>query len=521
MTKLGRHAIVIATLFGLISAAPVWADDLSIADTSQGAFKGIAHDSYVEFLGIPYGQPPVGELRWKPPVEAVKHEGEFSVTEVASKCVQLEFKAVVGSEDCLYLNVFRPTAKSDTLLPVLFFIHGGGLMRGSADQANGAVLATENNVILVSINYRLNGFGFFAHNSTLDASGVRSANYGLLDQRLAMQWVRKNIRGFGGDPDNVTIFGYSSGAISVLAHLASPSSKTLFHKAVSLSGGWYPKGRTLAEAETSGEKDADAWGCKGDRKAVLACLRSQPIEAVVKASTPPGEYEFVPLVDDYILPMSPEDAFESGNYNKVPFITGATQHEYSRYMYGAGEKTKENFAEDAAKYLSPYSKPRIDASALAKTYDLSAYPNPTQAYAATATDFMIACQHLKMADDMVKYDRRVWAFQFGFQGNPPPPFDVPAWYGDIGNYHGVDHDYWFAKFPDSSSPDIKKLSAEMRSYLTNFARAGDPNGAGLPVWPTLADKPETVLNFAKPINPEWNVKSEHHCDFWSNYELQL
>lgn len=389
-------------------------------------------------------------------------------------------------------------------------------MRGSGEAADGAALASQNNVILVTINYRLSGFGFFAHPTTVAAGGVPSANYGLLDQRLAMEWVHKNIGSFGGDANNVTIFGYSSGAISVLAHLASPSSAGLFQKAVSLSGGWYPKGRTLSEAEISGEKDAKDWGCTGNDDAVLACLRALPVEKVVKATTPPGEYEFVPLVDNYVLPMSPEEAFKTGKYTKMPFITGSTQNEYSRYMYGDGEKTKDNFAADAAKYLTPYSIPAITAEAIAKEYKLSAYPNPTQAYAATATDFMIACEHLKMAGDMIGHDPRVWAFQFGFKGNPPPAFDVPAWYGDIGNYHGVDHDYWFSKFNEPVSADLQDLSTKMRAYLTNFARKGDPNGEGLPTWPTLADAPKTVLNLAKPIDPKWDAKAEHHCSFWND-----
>ena len=511
----------IAALAVLCSVAPTFASDISDADTAQGPVSGVEHEKYVAFLGIPYAKPPVGKLRWKPPVEAGQHKGTLSATAFSSKCVQPDGEKIVGSEDCLYLNVYRPKVKSDKPLPVLFFIHGGGLITGSSQSADGAALASENNVILVTINYRLNGFGFFAHPATVGDSGVKSANYGLMDQRFAMEWVQKNIGNFGGDPGNVTIFGYSSGAISVLAHLASPPSAKLFQKAVSLSGGWYPKGRTLDEAEVSGKMDAEAWGCTGDDAAVLECLRAQPIEKVVKATTPPGEYEFVPLVDSFMLPLSPEDAFNSGNYNRVPFITGATQHEYSRYMYGDGEKTEKNFAADAAKYLTPYSRPEIKGEDIAREYDLSKYPNPTQAYAATATDFMIACEHLKMANDMIRHDQRVWAFQFGFKGNPPPKFDVPDWYGEIGNYHGVDHDYWFSKFDKPIFPELKVLSGQMRGYLTNFARAGDPNGEGLPVWPTLTAKPDRVLNLANPIDPNWDARTEHHCDFWSNYSLQL
>lgn len=496
------------------------AADITLSDTVDGPVKGVLHQDHVEFLGIPYAKPPVGELRWKPPGAPARREQVLSATSFAAKCTQLESEKVIGSEDCLYLNVYRPKSDSAKSLPVLFYIHGGALTQGAGQDVDGAVLAAENDSVVVTINYRLNGFGFFAHPATVKTSDL-TANYGLLDQRLAMKWVQENIRSFGGDPANVTIYGYSSGAISVFAHLASPGSWPFFHKAVALSGGWYPKGRTLEQAETSGVKDAESWGCKGDEMAVRNCLHSQPADRIVKASTPPGEYEFVPLVDKVVLPMSPEAALKSGAYSKVPFITGATQNEYSRYMYGDGPKSKANFAEDASKYLSPYADRVIPPAEIAAEYDTSKFENPTQAYAATATDFMIACQHLKMADDMIRHDPRVWAYQFGFQDNPPPTFDVPEWYGNIGNYHAVDMRYWFGTFTQPPLGDLKTLSSRMRAYLTNFARNGDPNGAGLPTWKTLADNPDKVLNFAKPLDPNWDAKSEHHCGFWSRFDLQL
>lgn len=163
----------------------------------------------------------------------------------------------------------------------------------------------------------------------------------------------------------------------------------------------------------------------------------------------------------------------------------------------------------------------VTAAAIAAEYPLSDYVNPTQAYAATGTDFTIACQQLKLADSMVKHDPRVWVFQFASKINPPPPFEVPAWYGDIGNYHAVDHDYWFSNFSSPVSANILDLSAKMRAYLTSFAADGDPNDGKLPLWKPLPESSQSVMNFATPLDPNWNARKEHHCEFWNGYNLNL
>ncbi|MNE26679.1 Carboxylesterase [compost metagenome] len=338
---------------------------------------------------------------------------------------------------------------------------------------------------------------------------------------MAMKWVRQNIKNFGGNPNNVTIFGYSSGGISVLAHMASQASKSMFDKAIALSGAWYPKGRTLKQAEESGVIDSQKWGCAGNEINTLECLRSQPINRIVQASPPPGEYEFVPLVDGKLLNQAPDAAFRKGEFSKVPFITSATSDEYGLYLFDLGEQTKDTFAQTIADYLSPYADRKIPPADIVKEYKLDQYKSPTKVLSSAVTDFMIACQQLKTAENMVKYNPDIWAFQFSAKSNPKPNFDVPVWFGDIGNFHGVDHPYYFGNFDQPVSKDINELAITLRSYLSNFARTSNPNGNGAAVWKRLSESPDTVLNASTPIDPNWNAKKQHHCSFWADYELQL
>jgi para-nitrobenzyl esterase len=226
-------------------------------------------------------------------------------------------------------------------------------------------------------------------------------------------------------------------------------------------------------------------------------------------------------VDGKVLTQTPEAAFKNGDFNKVPFITSATRDEYSRYLFGLGEQNKDDFSKGISEYLSPYADRTISVADIKSEYKLDQYESPTKALSAAVTDFMIACQHLKLADDMIKYNPDVWAFQFAAKSNPKPEFDVPAWFGDIGNYHGVDHPYYFSNFKQPASDSTIELSAKLRTYLTNFARTGSPDGDGARDWKRLSESPDTVVNVSTPFDFNWNAKTEHHCGFWANYELQL
>ncbi len=208
-----------------------------MVQTEYGGVKGFIKDGVRTFLGMPLAAPPVGNLRWRPPVKPAKWRGVRDATEYGDMCAQnkrlLDFGAPSTSEDCLYINVFAPT-KPARKRPVMLWIHGGGHTVGASDGHDGSALVQEKDVLVVTFNYRLNAFGFLVH-PALDGGG-KTTNYGLLDQQFALDWVKKNIAAFGGDPDNVTIFGESDGAIGVLYQLISPKSKGLFHRAIIESG---------------------------------------------------------------------------------------------------------------------------------------------------------------------------------------------------------------------------------------------------------------------------------------------
>ncbi len=321
-------------VFTLISVATASADNSShrpIAFTESGLVIGSTTDGVNQFLGIPYAAPPVGALRWRPP----KRYGFFpgfvlQATQFGSECTQ----AGGGSENCLFLNVFTPQRKSDDGwhdrdrrgLPVMFWIHGGGLINGSSTPYNPELLVKKG-VIVVTINYRLGYLGFFAQ-SAIDAEGHLNGNYGLMDQQFALGWVRRNITSFGGDPDRVTIFGESAGGQSVYAQLASPLVAGMFRGAISESGSYaefqnyFSNIATLTVAETTGTTSvpsgaaiADSVGCTDQ---TAACLRAVPASTIVAVEP----FPLYPFVDGTLLTQTMSAAFASGEFNRVPADLG-------------------------------------------------------------------------------------------------------------------------------------------------------------------------------------------------------
>jgi len=294
------------------------------------------------YRGIPFAAPPVGDLRWKAPQPAEKWQGLRHAAEFSSACWQTQYPAAAAiyqaklpplSEDCLYLNIWTPAKSAKDRLPVMVWIHGGGFTRGFAGTHtyDGEVLAGKGAVI-VTLNYRLGIFGFFAHPALSAESGHHaSGNYALLDQIAALQWVQKNIAAFGGDPARVTIFGESAGSWAVNVLTASPLAKGLFQRAIGESGGSFSPMKTLAEAESEGAALAVsltltlAAGAKAEARdkssaqSILKTLRAEPAEELLKAS----EAETVrPMVDGWVLPQDIATIFAQGKQNDVPLIVG-------------------------------------------------------------------------------------------------------------------------------------------------------------------------------------------------------
>src|SRR5215469_3747471 len=297
---------------------------VSIAD---GQLRGKQVGSTYTYLGIPYAAAPVGPLRWQPPQPPQRWRGTRAATHFAPHCPQPAgvFGHPSTSEDCLYLNVFRPAKQVSSKLPVMVWIHGGGFVGGESDDYNPTALVADD-VIVVTINYRLGALGFLAHPALASHPGGPAGDYGLMDQQAALRWVKENIRAFGGNPANVTIFGESAGGQSVLLQLISPTARGLFAKAIAESGGYAQYPVTLASAEAQGQAFATKAGC-ADQTA--KCLRSLPVATILADQNQSGASADI---DGLVLTEPLKQALASGNFSHVPVIDGSNHDEWRLFV---------------------------------------------------------------------------------------------------------------------------------------------------------------------------------------------
>ncbi len=474
----------------LLTAPAAHAKDRLTIVTDCGRVRGtFSSDGQVRaFLGIPYAAPPVGPLRWKPPQPAAKWSGVRPATSFGPRCMQthlfsdMVFRDSGPSEDCLTLNVWTPREKSAVRLPVMVWIHGGGFVTGGSSEPrqDGEHLARKG-VIVVSMNYRLGIFGFFALPSLAAESSKHAAgNYGLMDQVAALDWVRRNIAAFGGDPAKVTIFGESAGSISVSAQMASPLSKGLFAAAIGESGGALTGPGltflTLPASEQRGQEFAES----AFKNSSLEFLRSvSPADLLKAASTAThGDGIFWPNVDGDFLPESVPAIYAAGGQAHVPLLAGWNKDEGSGEVLDQPEKpTPESlramavsrFGAKAPDFLKVYSASN-DAEALRVSEDFSG-------------DAFIAYSTWEWLEEQVKTGSvPVYRYRFDL-GSPGDPFHPAA----IGAFHSDDIEYVFGTLDSRRGamwrPEDYKLSELMQTYWTNFAKTRDPNGAGLPEWP--------------------------------------
>lgn len=505
---------------GLLAACSSGSDlsrpDPTTATTLQGPVQGVEDTGVVRFLSIPYAAPPVGQLRWKAPAAAPNRTS----TLVANTLPPLCAPQTDGKEDCLYLNVYKPTAASK--LPVLVWIHGGGFSVGGSRYFDGTSLAKNNNVIVVTLNYRLGPLGFFAHPGLSAEAGGRSGNYGILDQQAALQWVRANIESFGGDSKNVTVFGVSAGGNSLYTQLISPLATGLFDKAAIFSGAYVRQQPTLAAAETVGLSEAAKLGCAGRDASAIACLRALPVASVTLAG-PTNHGYYSPIIDNYVITESTASAFSAGRFQKVPMITGST-HDEGNTIFIPGSSQDTYTAANYAHAVSNYLLGVVSPSDIAAQYPVSSFTIPARAYAAALGDYKFFCGMVQEATAIAKYVPNSWAYQFAEQ-NPVQqipdadpsvaPGSTLPWFGPWGDYHSSDVTYWFDLFTtEQRTPDNVALSTSMRAYLANFARDGDPNGQGLPTWPRATVAGLTMLNLASPIVTNFQAVADHRCDYW-------
>jgi para-nitrobenzyl esterase len=446
---------------------------------AQGELLGIdaAKPGVRAFLGIPYAAPPVGNKRWTPPEPPASWPDIRSAAKFGNRCIQTHpwsdmlFQSAAESEDCLTLSVWTP-GKAGARLPVMVWIHGGGFFAGANDERrhDGSALASKG-VVLVAINYRLGVMGFLAHPElTAESPKHASGNYGLLDQIAALRWVKDNIAAFGGDPNNVTIFGESAGSLAVSALMASPLARGLFHKAIGESGA-YAGGRdmiSLAEAERRGSELASAVGV-----ASLAQLRATPAAKVIDALGKDFA-RFWPIVDGYVLPADPEAVYTAGNQDKVPLLAGWNSAEVKlppTTVAAFEQQLATAFPQDldSARVVYPANddrQARLSAIAL-------------------ASDNFIAHGTWKWIELHAATGGGVAVYRYLFD-QPMPTDSGPPPVDDPGAAHAMDIEYVFETLDSRHLAwrDVdRKVSDLTATMWTNFAKTGDPNGPGVPAWP--------------------------------------
>lgn len=467
-------AVIVSTVLSVTPQATMGQEPM--VEITSGLLAGTAEEDARVFKGIPFAAPPVGNLRWKPPQAVSSWPGVLDATSFAPECVQLPYPTGSiyaspprpQSEDCLYLNVWTAAGDGEAL-PVMVWIHGGGLTRGSAADGvyDGASLARKG-VVVVTIQYRLGPFGFLAHPelSAESEQGV-SGNYGILDQIAALEWVRDNIAAFGGDPGRVTIFGESAGAHSVSVLQASPLSAGLFHSAIGQSGGSFGAMARLSEGARAGEAQgrafADAAGASS-----LEELRALSAQRILETTPSPS----LVLVDGWVLLASVDEVFASGEHHRVPALVGFNRDEQTTLTYPS---TVPLSCDALLEWAEGEVGERLDE--FQRLYPCTEPDDVRWAYMNARRD-----QHFGV--DARRWVRRVSeqgtpAFLYYFTRVPPNPMSDL-----LGAFHGADIPYVFQTPLRGLALEERDmaLSETIQRYWVNFATTGDPNGEGLPVW---------------------------------------
>lgn len=455
---------------------------------ADGVLEGVvsADGKVRTFKGIPYAAPPVGALRWRPPQPVVPWTGVRRAVDFGPRAMQgriyddMVFHDPGPSEDCLYLNLWLPEDQPHTKLPVMVWIHGGGFQAGASSEPrqDGGQLCKKG-VLVVSMNYRMGVFGFFCH-PTLDEESGRNAsgNYGLMDIIASLQWVHRNIAAFGGDPDNVTIFGESAGSWAVSALVAAPSARGLFQRAIGESGAAVPGLEPLV-TRAEEEKTDLAFAQKAFGTTSLADLRAIPAKKLLAAALVKPRPRFSFVVDGYVLPENPLAIYEAGRQAHVPLLAGFNRDEGDEHhLLGKARPTLANYIARV--------KARFGAQA---DGFLQAYHATNDAEAKRAAqDFG--------GDDFIAFQTWRWIeLQRQTSGQPvyrykfeqPLPLAPDAKPGTERRVpHAADIEFVFRMLPTRHLPwsDADRAVSElMADYWTNFAKTGNPNGPGLPAWP--------------------------------------
>jgi para-nitrobenzyl esterase len=541
----------------LLAPIPAHAAGGPIVRTSEGPVQGFQTKGITEFLGIPYAAPPVGNLRWMPPVSPAPWTTVLQTTAFGSNCPQTSELGVFAGpvnttdESCLFLNVFTPNLGIPLIkLPVMFWIHGGGNVDGESTDYDASKLATQGHTVVVTINYRLGSLGWLA-NPALDAEGHLFGNYGLLDQQYAMKWVQQNIAKFGGDPNNVTVGGQSAGCEDTEANVVSPLAKGLFHRAI-----WESivnETQLLSTAEASGTTYANDAGCTNPpyttNAAIAACLRAVPLATEVTLpshSSLIGDGTILPLQPATVSPTQPGgiySAFQSGNYNHMPIISGTVEDEENFFLASTEYTTQvpysaTQYAASIASYpttVTAYTSPLTVQAYVSAHYPLisSTPPGPQLSIDALSTDRFACPQHrLNRLIATGSSPSPVYAYEFD---DRTAPFYFPAFSFPFESlaYHTSDIQYLFPLWHGGPAPPSvihafngpqELLSDELVAAWTNLAWTGNPNGIGNFPWPRYQGSNSNSYYLLENILPaglsrqtDAQFAAKHNCNFWDTY----
>lgn len=504
----------IVCLVACLALASAQADP-SIVQTPDGAVRGVIAGPVRRFLGIPFAVPPLDELRWQPPVQVKPWTHIQDATKAGPECMQEgPDGSVIGSEDCLYLNVFAPIpANASVRYPVMLFIHGGGYDSGSAVLFDGQylvgdqVVANGSQVVLVVLQYRLSAFGFLGSEALRAADGS-TGNFGLQDQRLAMQWIQRNIAAFNGDAGNVMIFGESAGAGSVSCHLVMTRSQGLFHKAAMESGSFSPWIAQQPErAEATFNHVAAFLNCTGTSAQIVNCMRKASASSLVLslAALPPTPWlRYAPVIDGVELEAHPVELLALGALQPMPILLGSNRDEGTMFIRNI---TDEQSYEMLMNFSYGALAPRIIQQYAALNY--STYFDDA-AHISGDSGFNCPARYAAQVIANRTSDVFVYFFQHpiaAFSRQSPP----------LGCFHSSELYFVFNNKPLLTA-DEEALALQFGNFWTNFAATGNPNGAqaGLVQWPRYNQTSDEVLVLDLPSSFAASGVKKDICDFWAS-----
>jgi para-nitrobenzyl esterase len=497
-------AVALVVILPALLPAEIPNSSSPVVRVSSGRVRGVERNGLMIFKGIPYAQPPVGKLRWRPPQPAKPWSGVRSAINYGHDCMQLPFPGdaaplrTTPSEDCLYLNVWAPSARSQQPLPVMVWIYGGGFVNGGTSPAvySGAAFAHQG-LVLVSFNYRLGRFGFFAFPALAHEEGL-FGNYAFMDQIAALRWVRQNIAAFGGNPHEVTIFGESAGGMSVNVLLTSPLARGLFERAMIESGGGRntilpppPLDQAGPHGQPSAEQDgiafATAMGIKGTGDAALTALRKLSAEKIVDGinMASMGAQRNIysgPMVDGKVMAEPPEAAFKAGQQAKVPVVVGAN-------TLDLGFSTAHTLDE----VFKPFGSHEAEAR---KVFDPSNSGTVREVgYKIAAVRMMIEPARF-VARAVAAAGEPAYEYRFGYVATAvrhkypgaPHSSEIPYVFDTI-------RKSMWSNFGKGITAQDLAMARTVHAYWVNFAKTGDSNSSGLPPWPEITPDGNQLMNF--------------------------